>query len=586
MHKITESHDVGKLVEEILSSTRLLPICVVTAALDGSGPYIDAEEISNELESLCDFFYLEAPHLTRELSTLLPENTGVFGGAVRIFRTDFHDDPSTTRAKLFNLRSVENGALKKPNIVEEIWAAANAAGVLKKVEERASHAVATIKQFVGESRVFVKLDSDEIATIQQELFAPEVPLEWVFSLGQRVEGSFDSELKVFIPKLSVTTVEELASHYGLNSVTLGLVREANRQSASIAVTPGLVFEVTKDEITGNHFDVISSHLDIGDVIPVRIYRHPEGKIRLRMNDIDDDDTVLPALAIISGGEPWLVEYRDIPRPEPEPITGPESIVAESLIEEPTAKDNLASPSSAIPMPGPGLLPGIENKVQEPPTTAEVGNLRRDNKQLIGTVASLKTQNERLRQERAASDQDFAEAKLRNRELEEENSSLKTKAAEARKAVRAKQANRSTSLSRRQRFSTDQEWFLEEVRRAWLGRYTPQERIDDYPLRTETFSFSSDFFPSILERKLDDDELRKLVRVVLDLVTGRNAVEHKHTVHAMQDGLGGAQRTRSDGSLCWRMHLENGQPQAKRLHYWQLRDGQVQLGWVANHDEDL
>ena len=109
---------------------------------------------------------------------------------------------------------------------------------------------------------------------------------------------------------------------------------------------------------------------------------------------------------------------------------------------------------------------------------------------------------------------------------------------------------------------------------------------DYPLRTETFSFSSDFFPSILERKLDDDELRKLVRVVLDLVTGRNAVEHKHTVHAMQDGLGGAQRTRSDGSLCWRMHLENGQPQAKRLHYWQLRDGQVQLGWVANHDEDL
>ena len=72
--------------------------------------------------------------------------------------------------------------------------------------------------------------------------------------------------------------------------------------------------------------MISSYLDIGGAVPVSLYRHPEGKIRLRMNDIDDDEPVPPALAVIEGGEPWLLEDRDVPWAEPEPITEPISIV--------------------------------------------------------------------------------------------------------------------------------------------------------------------------------------------------------------------------------------------------------------------
>ena len=585
MQVITESSQVGNLAAQITSSTRSKPMCVITGGLDGRGAYVDREELGNELSSLCDFYYVDAPHLTRELSALLPENTGVFGGAVRIFRTDFHLDPEPRRATLFNLRNLDHGVLRTPKIIEEIWAAANAAGLLKRVEERAREAVATIKQFVGHERVLVRLDSGEIATIQQELVAPEVPLEWVFSLEQRVEGSFDSELKVFIPKLAVATIEDLAAHYGLNSVTLGLVREANRRSAVIAVTPGLEFEVAKSEITGNDLDVISSYLDIGDVVPVRLYRHPEGKIRLRMNDIDDDEPVLPALAVIAGGEPWLLEDRDVPWAEPEPLTEPISIVPDLPSEHlGNVEEDAAAPS--IPVPGPGLLPGLLLSEQQPAKTSEVSTLRFDNKYLIEVVDRLKAQNEQLRNDRATSDRDLAEAKFRNRKLEDDLASLKTQAAEARKAARAKQANRSTTRSRRQRFSNDHDWFLEEIRRAWLGRYSPQERIENYPLQPETFRFSADFFASVVDGRLDDDELRKLVRIVLDLVTGRNAVEHKHVVHPMQEGLGGPQRTRDDGALCWRMHLENGQPQAKRLHYWQLRNGNVELGWVANHDDDL
>lgn len=151
-------------------------MCIITGGLDGRGAYVDCEELGNELSSLFDFYYVDPPHLTRELSALLPENIGVFGGAFRIFRIDFHLDPEPRRAKLFNLRDLDHGVLWTPKIIEEIWAAANAVGLLT-----------------------------------------------------RVEGSFDSELKVFIPKLVVATIEDLAAHYGLNSVTLGLVREANRR---------------------------------------------------------------------------------------------------------------------------------------------------------------------------------------------------------------------------------------------------------------------------------------------------------------------------------------------------------------------
>jgi hypothetical protein len=91
---------------------------------------------------------------------------------------------------------------------------------------------------------------------------------------------------------------------------------------------------------------------------------------------------------------------------------------------------------------------------------------------------------------------------------------------------------------------------------------------------------------VKEPRLDEDEIRKVVRLMVDLVTGRNTAERKHTVHELFEGLGGAQRSRADGALCWRVHIENGSPQAKRLHYWEKRDGVIEFGWVANHDDDL
>lgn len=582
MNIILDSGGIGELANAIMSAKRKRPICVITSALDGSGELVDSEELESEHVSLCDFYFIEDATLTRELANLLPKDAGVFGGAVRIYRTDFHEDLSLRRSKLFNLKDAVQGIAKAPKIVEEIWSAANAAGLLAKVEERAKVATAVVKQFIGDARILVQLEAGGLATIQQELVVPDVPLGWVFQIGQQLVGTYDRELGVFIPKLSASSTQDLVNHFGLNSVTLGLVKSADRQKAVIAITPNLEFEVSKNEITGNPLDVISSYLDVGDVVPVRIYRHPEGKIRLRMDDIDDDEPVLPALAILPAGEPWLLEGRDVPWAEPEPITEPIEII--EVVEE--VPENLPPGTSAIPLPGPGLMPGIAPANSTAGTSKEISELRFNLKQLALENDRLKTENARVIQERLQAELERSSLVARTKEQASELAELRAQASERRKDKRAQQASRSTTFTRRDRFASDQDWFNEELRRAWIGRYTPQERESSYQLDIQRFSFSEEFFESIMGGKLDEDEVRKLVRVVLDLVTGRNAVEHKHVFHAMQEGLGGGQRVRSDGALCWRMHLENGQPQAKRLHYWQLRNGLVELGWVANHDEDL
>jgi len=578
--QITEINDLGNRIQ---ASDRKLPIVVVTGNLLDHTPLVDLEELAQEVGTLCELMFISNPDLTRELAALLPDNAGVFGGAVRIYRADFHEDPAPKRAKLFNLRDVAHAQARMPKILEEVWAAAHAAGGLIKIEQRAVSAKARVKMFMGDSRVFVELENGKLATIQQEMVMPDVPLEWAFSIGQELLGVYDDELKIFIPNQVASSSEDLAQHFGLNSVTLGLVKDADRQNATIAVLPNLVFEVPKADITGNPLDVISSYLDIGDVVSVRIYRHPQGKIRLRMNDIDDDELVLEALAILPGGEPWLLEGRDVPWQVVDPPTLEIPVIIEELIEEVAVVTELPGQLTR-PIPGPGIQRAFISEVSE---AVKVKPGDTQSLKVMGeTIRRQQAQNERLVAERVFANAEFSQEKFRRLELVREFNKLKLDMAELRKAKRAQQSNKSSTFSRRNRFASDSDWLHEELRRAWIGRYTAQERSDSYRLRLEKFSFSAEFCDSVKEPRLDEDEIRKVVRLMVDLVTGRNAAERKHTVHELFDGLGGAQRSREDGALCWRVHIENGSPQAKRLHYWEKRDGFIEFGWVANHDNDL
>lgn len=40
---------------------------------------------------------------------------------------------------------------------------------------------------------------------------------------------------------------------------------------------------------------------------------------------------------------------------------------------------------------------------------------------------------------------------------------------------------------------------------------------------------------------------------------------------------------ADGAKAYRLYLQQGTPSARRLHYWQLADGRIELANVGFHD---
>jgi len=77
-----------------------------------------------------------------------------------------------------------------------------------------------------------------------------------------------------------------------------------------------------------------------------------------------------------------------------------------------------------------------------------------------------------------------------------------------------------------------------------------------------------------------------VRVIVDVVTGREADSRQSRVHSLRetDSPSSPQRTRSDGSKAWRANIEDNTPQARRLHYWKSSNGQIELSKIAPHDD--
>lgn len=168
----------------------------------------------------------------------------------------------------------------------------------------------------------------------------------------------------------------------------------------------------------------------------------------------------------------------------------------------------------------------------------------------------------------------------NRLKNEELTKLRPLAAQARKAKVTQERAGSTAYARRKRFETQDEWFREEVRRAWFKDFAPTER-KKFVLNDDKLAFGPNFLKGVTIDKVDDNELRKLIRNVVFVVTGRNAVEHAFEVHPLKEN---DKPMVLNGDAVMRMHVENGNPQAMRLHYLKQRDGTHVLLKVVNHDD--
>ena len=582
--KIGNSEELAKLTNLIMATDRPRPICVVTTEADSRTYLFDILELEDDASSVCDFYLLKTGELTYEFQNRLPADRHVYGGGARVYPVDFSIDPESNYGKIRLVTEGRSAAAATSALLGDIWGAANSAGLVHQSRPSSVAVVGRVSKLYGDAFAVVDLELYGMTTLRQEVAFNGIPLTWVLTEGQRVEGTYDVATRVFVLNQSIYTKDDMVKDFALNTVTLGLVKTTDRQSAKIAIHPNLIIEITKDEITGNPRDVISRYLGVGDVIEVRIYRDPQGRIRLRMDDIDGDEPVEPALILMPGGKPWLDADRHLL----------EEVEDEQLLETTHAAQafqmsaeleellEVALPEKPQhPIPGPGMVPGIR-RVAEPIESKASQNLNqgvfahyvREIKNLMNTGKRLEDENSMLSRLLADSqDKLSVQRKLVQASKAEDTARRREKLAPTRQ--------NSSSNSRRSRFDSADAWFREEVRRAWIARYLPADR-EKFDLSDRAWLFSEKFFDTMQATNLDDSEMFKLIRIVTDLVSGRNAIDKLHEAHPLL--AHGKKIEREDGAISMRMYIESNTPQAKRLHYYRLRDGRLELSQVGLHDD--
>jgi hypothetical protein len=79
---------------------------------------------------------------------------------------------------------------------------------------------------------------------------------------------------------------------------------------------------------------------------------------------------------------------------------------------------------------------------------------------------------------------------------------------------------------------------------------------------------------------------KIVEVCTDVLCGRAGEMNSRVVKAWTATAGGPQLGRSDGAIAFRVRLRSGTAAARRLRYWVLPNGDIELDRVGVHDAGL
>lgn len=130
------------------------------------------------------------------------------------------------------------------------------------------------------------------------------------------------------------------------------------------------------------------------------------------------------------------------------------------------------------------------------------------------------------------------------------------------------------------FLDDAEQMRHDVYLAWARRVPAAEK-DRRPL--PHYEFGPEFLGSV--DSINGVSRSKIVDVIVEVVTGlahEVSGRELHPLRTSRNGDAPAVR-REDGATCWRAALQVNTPQARRIHYWKLPNGGVELSRVVPHD---
>ncbi|MDQ0614450.1 hypothetical protein QF046_002091 [Microbacterium sp. W4I4] len=401
---VTTPAEVEALAGRILAA-RARPLLLVSTDADGHLLF-DVGRLRSELDGIAEVVTIATGTATHVLEQLLPPKSHVFGGAARSYPGDFGRDPDWSRSHLRFPTHAD-----ADDLINDAMAQTGRRTVESAPAPSIRRVSGIVKGFVAEgTRAMVQLDDGSTVTATGALLPPDIPLMTALVVGAPVSGIIDgTELhpEPVTPDLSV---------YPDGAVTLALVVKVTDLRATVHLHPRIAIVLRRRDVDSEQTPV-NDVLSVGDVIRVRVRREPGHELALSHADVDPAAPVLPALAVVAGGAPWLSEDRPGAHEASDAVSIAVPDAAASPASPPQSADaatrrDVAMLSSEITAMRGDLL-ALANRVARLGGTpaspdAEIARLQAENEQ-------LRTKLAQERAERANAEAKLAEASQDRRE---------------------------------------------------------------------------------------------------------------------------------------------------------------------------
>ena len=627
---ISES-DVPELAEAILDPRRQQPIIVVTTANYTTPERIpqatldEAEAIREAVGDIADAAIVATGGISFALEAELPDYWHIFGGACRSYPAGILADPDNRRAPLRRRRSSEKAS---EQLINDALGHAHAAGLFEEKPQASVETTGKVTGFLldGE-QALVDVGARMPALVWRDMTSPGIPLDWILEKGLEVHGELDQEHNRFGLRLPAFGAAEFHQTFPHGAVTLALVDRVEPDNVALRVHPNLSITVPRSEVSSNPLDLLDLFFVEGEVVRARVVHLSSGEPHLRLIDIDDDEPLDPAIAVVEGGVPWLVEGRVLPTPAETPLNEPtpDEVAPAALAfddETAAAGDDLHALKEALggeaspepepeptpirPVPGPGLRPAAPKSAPRPqappqqvPSTAgpPKENGGATIRSMSITIDALRAENDRLRREAGHAKSLHQELELTRHmlrdtrvdlgEAQNQVTHLKGLHKQAVEKIRSQKkpqpapARVEGPRDRQELWPNDEMWVRNEIELAWRERVNRSDKLN-YPL-PEDYLLGPGFTESL--GSLNDDQFDKAMKCVVDVLIDRAKDIKSRDLHRLRTGNGGSDAPvirSSDGAVAWRAAVEINAASARRLHFW-LIGSQVELSQVAIHD---
>jgi hypothetical protein len=562
----------GAELAERIRARRDKHLVVISQRTDSGLLHLDAEYVGAELDGLADVVVVRGEGKTWELSDVLPEGWSVYGNSARAYPAEMSlGSGNPTRYVVANRKTeLKSTADALIEIVERLPLPPS---VRKQVEaERPLGPIVrsgTVAGFLGGGqRALIEFADGTRGTVRQEDVLPGVRLDWVLTAGQEIRGRFDTDSRVLVIDPGAE-IPRLTQVYDFGSLVLVLVESATSDSAGLTLLPGTTINVPLGDISSNPLDQADELLTPGDVVIARL-RKEVGVPKLSLIDIDDDEMPVQAPVLVQGGTPWLKLGRNLLPPSSNELAeqAEDAEAQQSIGKVPLTRES----AQLAPRPA---LKQVQQQLEAARAEARLLRGAADRQgaaeQEIAALLAEVSQLQHELRDRAAQVE-----KLRGDSRRTINRLMDTQ-----QRMRAAERKLSRLQDRSAQFATQEELFRHELYLAWVERVSGAEKS---ALRLKDFAVGPKFLASFYGHS--GEHQRKALKALVDLLVGRAARMQARQLHQLRTGDGGddAPVIRSaDDAKCWRMSIEVNAPAARRLHYWDIPGGGIELHELVPHD---